>query len=55
MVEPELVEDLGQLVVDRVDAGEAVTAGLEPATGQLEGGGVAVDADDPGPGAAGTV
>ena len=51
--EAELVEHLGELVVDGVDAGEPVAEAGEPLAGQVEGGGVAVDADDPGQRAAG--
>ena len=47
VVEAERAEHLGQLVVDRVDGGEAVTVRGEPLAGHLERGGVAVDADHP--------
>ena len=47
-VEAEVVEHVGELVVDRVHGGEPVTEAGQPVTGQVEGGGVAVDADHPG-------
>ena len=52
-VEAEVVEDVGQLVVDRVHAGEPVAEAGQPLAGQVEGRGVAVDADHPGQLAAG--
>ena len=48
MVEAQLVEDLGDLVVDRVHPAEPVAVRRQPPPGELEGGGVAVDADDAG-------
>ena len=52
-IEAELVEDLGQLVVDRVHGREPLAEAGQPLPGQVECGRVAVDADDPGQLAAG--
>ncbi len=46
--EAEVVEDVGDLVVDGVHAGEAGPVLGQPLAGEREGLGVAVDADDPG-------
>ena len=48
MVEAQVGEDLGDLVVDGVHTREPLLVRREPAAGELEGGGVAVDAHDAG-------
>ena len=48
LVEPEVGEDVGDLVVDRVDPGEAVAEGAQPLAREPEGVRVAVDADHAG-------
>ena len=48
MVEALVPDDLGDLVIDGVYGDEPVTEGAEALAGELERGGVAVDADDPG-------